>query len=346
MAKFMNAELLSIRDNLACAHCLSIFCGSDSQAWKVKYEKKDVYCSAMFRKAAMQKKFSTPVPDRGPCGTCGNTFQSRTAKMFCGMGCYTSSKMFSDMIAESRKKAMTPESIAKRAESARRGCHVDCLQCGGQFYQKRATAGRPAKKFCGKTCYRSYMANRFDRWMADPQGMALPQCYDEFLDKEELSCIIDGCGWVGKHLSAHVNLSHGFPSADFKRAAGFNLTTGLVSRDTSELMSQRALVGVANLPPDDPMRIFAKNKSAQVISSVGFLYQSKEGCEHRAKSRALAASDVGPSRDCLACGAVFQQSSPFGRTIYCSRECRSRHYSTFGKAKRLAKTTPPTNLKG
>ena len=32
MAKFMNAELTAIRDNLCCGHCGSIFAGSDSQS--------------------------------------------------------------------------------------------------------------------------------------------------------------------------------------------------------------------------------------------------------------------------------------------------------------------------
>ena len=42
MVKFMNAELIKIRDNLVCGHCSCVFIGSDSQAWKVKYEQKDI----------------------------------------------------------------------------------------------------------------------------------------------------------------------------------------------------------------------------------------------------------------------------------------------------------------
>lgn len=50
MPRFMNAELEALRDNLECGHCGAKFKGSDSQAWKVKYERRTVYCSDVCRK--------------------------------------------------------------------------------------------------------------------------------------------------------------------------------------------------------------------------------------------------------------------------------------------------------
>ena len=140
MPKFMNAELEAIRDNLKCGHCSSVFKGSDSQAWKVKYEKRITYCSTACRQAAFSKKVSKPIPSRGPCKTCGKEFFSRTStKSYCSMGCYTKSKQFQDMLAENRKK-ITPESPelsaairARIADKQKKGRGVMCLECGGNY---------------------------------------------------------------------------------------------------------------------------------------------------------------------------------------------------------------------
>lgn len=48
--------LEALRDNLECGHCGAKFKGSDSQARKVKYEKRVVYCSGTCRMAASSKK--------------------------------------------------------------------------------------------------------------------------------------------------------------------------------------------------------------------------------------------------------------------------------------------------
>lgn len=339
MSRWMNAELIAIRDSLTCGHCGSIFRGSDSQAWKVKYEKKGgaVYCSDVCRQAAVRNKRSKPLPNRGPCGTCGKEFFSRTAKQFCGMKCYTGSKMFSDMLAAARDKTRTPESIEKRAAQARKGKYVKCLECGEEFYQKRQDNTHQTKKLCSRVCYRAYMSKRFDRWIANPKGMALPQCYDEFLDREELDCIVEGCGWHGRGLSSHVNIMHGIQANEFKRAAGFNVTTGLVSKDLAMALSERPKRGIAlGIQQEQAEENFAKSLATR--KSEGHIhYLSKEGAEHRVKARALN-SEPGPTKTCCGCGCEFQQSTPNGRALYCSVECRSEAYKRNSHALKPPKT--------
>lgn len=332
MTTFMNAALMAIRDNLTCGHCGSRFQGSDSQARKVKYEQRTVYCSDLCRYAALRNKFSTPIPNRGPCKTCGKTFFSRSAKIFCSLGCYINSAQFRAMAATNKGQGESQESREHRAQAARLGKNVPCLECGSEFYQKRATQRRPARKFCTKTCYRAYLAKRFDRWIANPEGLALPQNYDEFLDREVLQCVIDGCAWEGQWLSLHMNLAHGVPRAEFKRAAGFNLSTGVIARPLAQMLCERAKVGVALEPnPETIAHALAKAREKPIR------YTSIEGREHRRKARAM--SGPGPVRQCRGCQKAFQQTTPTGRALYCSKPCRNAHYAALkrAKAKRLVR---------
>ena len=309
----MNAELVRIRDNLICGHCAAIFRGSDSQARHVKYEQCKAYCSDACRHAALRKKFSKPVPDRGPCKHCGQMFRSRRAKQYCSLGCYTQSDAFRRHTIEIQKKSLTPEARAKQAASARTGEFGECLECGGAIYKIRSHP----KKFCSQTCYRAYMAKRFDRWIANPMEMALPQCYDEFMDSEELPCLLEGCDWQGHHLGLHVNLAHGLSADDFKRASGFNKGTGLVgSKLHKRLVETNADKGsVERIIPAG--QLFDRSKIKY--------YWSLEAREHQAKSRALSGN--GPKRQCAGCGIFFQQSTPFGWTKYCTIECRTLSYA-------------------
>jgi hypothetical protein len=176
------------------------------------------------------------------------------------------------------------------------------------------------------------MTKRFDRFIANPQGMALPQCYDEFLDKTELSCPFDNCNWVGKHLSLHVNQTHGVNALNFKRAMGFNLSTGVISKDLAEDLRKRDLVGVAMQQYDTPLEK-AKNKISNIVK-----YVSLESIEHQKKSRFVLMSEVGCLRVCIGCGVEFNQSSIFGKALYCSKRCRADTYN-----KKARKTTGERN---
>lgn len=301
-----------IQDKLQCNHCKGVFSGSLAQALRVVYEGRTTYCSDACRKAFKRERFSIPIPNRGACLGCGKEFFSRRDAKFCGMKCYTGSKQFSQMLADARNNSMTPHSIKKRAESARRGEGKPCLECGENVYVKKS---EKTKKFCSRICYRAYMAKRFDRQIASPDQMALPQGYDGFLDRSLLTCPVVGCSWQGDHLSIHVNTAHGITAAEFKRATGFNKHTGVVSRPMAERLRARAVVGVAldstywggGFPDGFERR------------------HSLEAQEHYAKSRALSGN--GPVRACIGCGAVFQQATPFGKKIHCSVECRTKTYA-------------------
>lgn len=303
-----------IQDKLKCNHCQGVFSGSLKQALKVVYEGRNSYCSDACRKAFMREKFSKPIPNRGACLTCEKDFFSRREAKFCGMKCYTGSRQFSEMLADSREKATKAESVAKRIKTQRTGEEKPCLECGTLVYAKKC---EKKKKYCSKICYRAYMAKRFDRQIASPDQMALPQGYDGFLDRNLLTCTVVGCDWQGHHLSMHINSAHGITAAEFKRAAGFNKSTGVVSKPTGQRLRERALVGVAM--DSSYWGTIDKN------GNTGHEHRdSLEAKEHRAKARALMGD--APMRKCECCHSVFQQSTPYGKTLYCTKSCRSQFY--------------------
>ena len=231
------------------------------------------------------------------------------------MVCYSSSAQFDKMRRDALKKALLPESRAKQSASAKKGWMVPCLECGKDVYQKPSRK----RKYCGKICYRSYMAKRFDRWIANPESMSLPQCYDEFLDREELTCVVSGCDWEGVHLSTHMNQAHGIRANDFKRAAGFNLGTGVIARPLAEAFRDRSLRGISLLPFPGALEL-----AQQALLDNPIRYRSLEGKEHAVKAHLLCGP--GPLRICSGCGETFQQKTPYGRAKYHSIECREKHY--------------------
>lgn len=319
-----------IQDKLTCGHCRCTFAGTSKQAQRVVYEGKQAYCSDACRTAAIREKLSKPAPNRGACNGCGNEFFSKREAKFCGMKCYTGSALFTGLLAEAREKAMTPWAIQRRAEMARRGEGRPCLECGQDVYVKKS---EKSKKYCSVVCYRSYMAKRFDRQIASPEQMALPQGYDAFLDREMLNCLVEGCGWAGKHLSVHMNAAHGVPADEFKRAAGFSKSTGVISKDVAQALRAREKQGVALVP---------EMWGREAFTSAGtVVYCSLEAKEHRAKGAALLRSQPGPLRVCTGCGCEFVQSTPCGRAIYCSVQCRSKTYSE--KKKVASKGISPKN---
>lgn len=316
----MADQIEALRQGLVCGHCAAVFIGTYSQARHFRYEGRSPYCSTVCRHAALRKKLCTEVPSRGPCKNCGEAFRSRTAKQYCSMDCYMASDAFRQMQKNNSQKmerqwrALTPEAREKISDKLRTGEYIECLECGESIYRKKS--GR--NKYCGKPCYRKYMARRFDRWVANPQNMALPQCYDEFMTQEELPCLIDGCDWSGKHLSVHVNQAHGITADEFKRAAGFNLGTGLVTTELHEAMSVRRQNCTVPTGPGFPKHLVR--------------YVSLEAKEHQKKARALMGN--GPQRHCQGCGVVFTQSTPFGRAKYCTIECRDESYANERRGKK------------
>lgn len=322
---------------ITCGHCHALFLGTYKQQWNQKNVGSTPYCSPTCHSAEISRRATENAFRqgltlrkgvlRGPCKKCGQPFESKTDKPYCSLACYVSSDQFKEMSASNR--VLSDEARARGAQKLRTGEYVQCAECSEEFYlpkNKLAT-----RKFCTKVCYRSYMAKRFDRWVANPESMSLPQCYDEFLDKERLRCVVGGCDWEGLHLTTHMNMAHGVPSPDFKRAAGFNLKTGVIARPLAETLQSRKLTGVATDPMNDALlKARAAPRQPEILR-----YRSLEAREHQLKARALLGA--GPQRYCVGCGAGFVQSTVFGRAMYCTIPCRDRHYSIVAKLARQSK---------
>jgi len=232
----------------------------------------------------------------GCCPTCGNQFFSKRPKIYCSMKCY---------LASPRLK----ESLKLNNIKANKKIKTTCIECGKESLEKPSRGKE--KMFCNQVCYRKYYAKRFDKWIASPEEIALPQNYDEFLTLEELPCLVKGCGWRGHSLSFHMNMSHGVKARDFKRAAGFNYSSGIISLTLKETLLNR---------PND-------NGNNLLVGTGwnGGRTSSLEAKEHAIKSRTMILAERnGPPRVCKGCGKTFNQSTVFGKMCWCSVECRTQ----------------------
>jgi hypothetical protein len=291
---------------LECGHCKCKFEATLRQKKSYKYEKRSIFCSAICRKAA--NPLRKPKPNFGPCPTCGQMFVSRAKKTFCSLKCYNKSPQFLALVDSLKQKghAFKFTSGGGRPSKETRAC----LHCGTEFLVQPART----KRYCNQICYRSYLAERFDRRIANPETLALPQNYDEFLVQDELGCLIEGCNWYGLNLSLHMNFAHGVRSDDFKRAAGFNLNTGVIAAPLHLALKERKKTGVAVFPGRIP----------ELTTGRVYDYQSLEGKEHQRKARMLCLAREGPLRVCEYCSKEYRQSTIFSRSKYCSKQCQSR----------------------
>lgn len=293
--------------NLTCHHCSCMFLSRSIETR---------YCSSICRSSGRRSK--REILTYGPCPTCKKIFDSVREKRFCSIKCYTTSEEFLSRVKKQARTALEA-ALAKRGQILREREERQCLECGVAFYSK------PSDKrhwFCSRAHYRSYMAKRFDRWVASPQSIALPQNYDEFLTQEELPCLVEGCSWVGKSLGFHVNAAHGITAEEFKRAAGFNKGTGLVTPELSEKIASRPHL---HIPISErPWMI----PQLPIEGSVTRVPLSLEAREHAVKSRALLKeTSTGPERSCRGCNKKFVQNSPLGLTKFCSVQCRQDFYT-------------------
>lgn len=172
------------------------------------------------------------------CDVIFPTANNSHRKKFCCQECYLSSEYFK----EHRRRYA--EKCAATHQSTR------CLQCDAEILSIPSLAGsrqyagdkrpRAPRRFCNRSCYRLFMAARFDRYMAGSTELQVPANYDEFLCQEQLPCLVDGCEWVGSNLSMHCNSVHGITADELKALAGFNRTTGVVSALLSRHLAGRA----------------------------------------------------------------------------------------------------------
>jgi len=225
-----------------------------------------------------------------------------------------------------------------------------CLSCGQEQILRVSKAKK--KKFCNYRCYRKYMAERFDRYIANPETIALPQCYDEFLNSTELHCLIEGCDWIGKALSNHMNFAHGIPADKFKEMAGFNRKTGVVSSDMAKNLAARHQQW--NGPPENmnnkltPSKFSPKpevrlegrehlSKSSVINAAIA---KAKGGPRFSRESRkAISISQAKHAADktgaftptaaiCTMCGTEYTTTSRSAsrHITLCSKECRAKRH--------------------
>lgn len=279
-------------------------------------------------------------PLRGPCAHCRVPFRSFTAKAYCSLTCYVSSGARAEICRRNLAHA-----VATGRAPARSRKSVTCAHCGDEREVTPSRIGR-YWNFCNRVCQRAFYNARFDAFIANPESIALPQNFDEFLDRTELHCPVAGCDWVGKSLSFHARLVHGIPVDRFKMMLGFNLSTGLVSKDLASVLSDR------NRSFSDEHKEAAMEALRGAPRGEPRIYTSAEGIEHRRKSNALnprsrpctdetrakisatkrLRSGPVPAAACKACGGIFQPKRR--RVVCCSRRCTGRLSGIARDAKR------------
>lgn len=252
-------------------------------------------------------------PERGPCLVCGAMFRSYALRKYCSLGCYLSSPQLQDRLRASN--------IKKTAEAAQRlgidgqPLECECEHCRATFRVARLHRRR---RFCTPQCRRKHYAERFDRWIANPSTLALPQNYDEFFSSEVLACPIEGCNWEGYDLGRHANFTHGVDAPKMRELLGCNRGTALCTPAISEARREVALaIGLPLMAVPFP----------KGISTPNTVPPSLEAKEHQKKASAELRHAFEPiERTCRVCGSGFLQTAP-GLKKFCSIDCRSRQVS-------------------
>ena len=319
---------------LSCSHCGCEFLPTKQQLERRSLvgERAKSYCSAICQRAGagQTRRESAPPKVRYPgvCATCSKTFLSvHRDRKYCTLRCYLSNPETQARLRTNLVKANAASVLKQTGREVMPRVEVTCLNCGVKQMRKYSDVNkRSGRKYCNSRCYREYMAKRFDRWMAAPQTIALPQGYDEFLTQNELPCLIEGCTWVGQNLGNHVNFSHGISAREFKRAAGFNVGSGLCTPAVSEILSSRPHLG------NPPSAAGLANLVPRAVRN----YRSLEGQEHSHKAYALinASPSTAPTKTCRACGKDFQPVPMGHGAKFCTFECRDQWYAKNNQAYR------------
>lgn len=182
---------------------------------------------------ALESRRANPKRVQLTCAKCGKEFavmpsRSPEAKneshrrgkiTFCSLQCYRTSPL-----ANQDKKVPLVTAV--------------CQICNVEFSRKPGEMKSLTGLVCSRHCWRVYFAQRYDRFVANPETVNGMQDYDEFLTKEVLPCLFDGCDWQGLHLGIHVNHVHGISVEDFKEMAGFNRTTALMAPESLQRLRE------------------------------------------------------------------------------------------------------------
>lgn len=293
---------------VTCAGCGQTFALKNPGQLGAHRAGRAVYCGTRCRGRAYHRVYTeraAAVKQYGPCPTCGQKFGSKYKKKYCSLKCYTSSPdVLRRLEKYNREKKIPPTA---------------CPNCGVDTPRK--------KKYCSDRCRREFFAARFDRWIANPEQVALPQNYDEFLLKQELPCPVEGCDWCGHNLSFHANTVHGVPASDFKALLGFNQTSGLISAPLHVKLSEvhKEMYESGGKPQIVP---FLQDHAKKGCVPPPHRYPvSIEAKEHWQKAYAVfCASAPLKLKLCCGCGRAAVRQPPIGRKKYCSVACRTEFY--------------------
>jgi len=286
-----------------CSFCGDEFVSRSRTQLSAKRRGLKTFCSKLCRERWHRR--NPKLHDLGPCPTCGDSFKSkRKAKKYCSLGCFLNDPKTAETLRQNNE--------AKKSRD-------ECPICGKE---KRA-----ARTTCSRQCWRVYLSERFDRWIASPSQIALPQNFDEFLSQETLPCLVDGCEWIGDRLGQHINMVHGITAEEFKSLAGFNKRSGLVSIEESRRMSNLA------------SQLFSEGRIGQSFAE--YLASVKDGeidapkatapkatleyVEHRTKSITLRTRKT-KTRTCDICDAKYETFGHAHNSKYCSVGCRKAAY--------------------
>lgn len=251
------------------------------------------------------------------CEKCGICFESKQSdRRFCSLNCYVSSD-FCRMNLQRNSKTLSEANRLAQGIPLDDVLWLTCLNC--ELRQQVSMKHYNRKKFCNSICYRQYQAKRFDRYIANPESVALPQNYDEFLTKDILPCLVEGCSWTGENLSGHANLAHGIPAKQFKQMAGFNQSSGLIVPELWKQFSkrQKAYADKAGLDAAymDSIRRYAKPRMPRSLEAKE---HGRKGSELRRRAAPLR------TLTCCGCQNSFQTTAHIKK--YCSVECREKFY--------------------
>ena len=170
------------------------------------------------------------------CKTCSIQFDSKVARTFCSVKCRAADPEFRAVLTANLSKPK------ERNGPLPAGIVQPCVSCSKEIYLT-ATDRKRGKKACSRSCWRAWLADRFDRAIAQVQTINAVTGYDAFLSQDKLTCLVDGCVWSGADLSLHCNMAHGITAEKLKELAGFNRNTGVVSGPLARLYESRGNVG-------------------------------------------------------------------------------------------------------
>ena len=304
-----------------CAWCERHFVPRESHP----YQK---FCSDSCRVTAERRRKRYLL---GPCPTCGQIFPSRhRGKQFCSLACYLGHPSATARLREFNEERTAKADAALVLRSDATSVRIEPGKVSRLCPQCEKPTGHRKRRYCSSDCRRLYFAARFDRFIASPEKLALPQCYDEFLMQEKLPCLVEGCEWVGQNLSYHVNVAHGIKADQFRELAGFNMHTGLIGTGLRKFFSDKA----KKFWEDGKWGPNAGGHEPFAPGHPQAPYQLRsEGAEHVVKARAIRMTS-GPSQPpvpCRQCGKLVTQPA-MGRCLYCSVRCRTRFYQEQGGA--------------